>query len=592
MLGKFMISAISIIWGFNLSVQAQEATRELAEQAANIVGIGREGLCSSCHATSSERTLERWATATRRVDDCLQIGSSQDKLKCISDNELNEAFTLSAAQLGFYSTALHLPVISTLIEDSFQTDVAQNILEEIKINALMPFQSDKPLSANEVDTLIKWSRLGMPYLNELLEHEQTQSNSCKQTFSDALTDHIVAMKYDSWRSRNEAEGLPMFACSTDGSCFRQQRNGRDIFPDVSTDEAKRSWKFDPDTEMRVLTSLRSYSLHYWIRSSPDGRFVGFGGRPSGIIDLQSLLAPTARERVIEVSALYDPGFFPDNSGFMFQGNGTGLCNMSILKNSRTTSITFRESACTRLIRGNQIPLYQAVGASLNGGDYLAVTSSYLRDAGTTSTLSEHIPSEDIAVASSNFMMIHPLAYNGETWVRKASQRFRTPYEIDWVISNTNELLISRTQTRHDGIIRSNGYNIYQLSKSSSGQYQTNQVAQLCVDGLKGDFSLDDRFFVTYSYIRPDHWRLLGYSSANDPVFRAKLRNGSANVYLFDLYTKRRYTITNVGARQYALYPHFRSDGWIYFEIYDMANNTRLILASNAAILAEKATPIP
>ena len=45
-------------------------------------------------------------------------------------------------------------------------------------------------------------------------------------------------------------------------------------------------------------------------------------------------------------------------------------------------------------------------------------------------------------------------------------------------------------------------------------------------------------------------------------------------------------ITNVAPGQYALYPHFRSDGWIYANVRDDNVGHEYIVASDAALLAE------
>jgi hypothetical protein len=39
----------------------------------------------------------------------------------------------------------------------------------------------------------------------------------------------------------------------------------------------------------------------------------------------------------------------------------------------------------------------------------------------------------------------------------------------------------------------------------------------------------------------------------------------------------------MGAGQYALYPHFRSDGWIYFLVRDHDTTKEYVLASDAAL---------
>jgi len=125
--------------------------------------------------------------------------------------------------------------------------------------------------------------------------------------------------------------------------------------------------FDGGT-LRVLRDL-GFHTTFWSRSSASGRFVAAGGVK--IIDLQQNVE-------IPVEASYDPGFFPDDSGFLFQGTsvGAGICNFSLLSRS-PSQITFREPECT----GGSLGLYQYIGAALGGGDYFAVTSQFDSDNG-------------------------------------------------------------------------------------------------------------------------------------------------------------------------------------------------------------------
>ena len=45
-------------------------------------------------------------------------------------------------------------------------------------------------------------------------------------------------------------------------------------------------------------------------------------------------------------------------------------------------------------------------------------------------------------------------------------------------------------------------------------------------------------------------------------------------------------ITEMHAGQYALYPHFRSDGWIYFLVRDDNSGREYVVASDAALMYE------
>lgn len=569
-----------------------QTSKELAQESATIIGIGREGLCSSCHAVNSLQTFQRWSEATKRVEGCLGTGSAREKLACVGQSaSLGSDFTLQAKQLGIFAAGIHVEPLKSLFKEALGESQGEALLNSLSTTTLMPLRSQYHMTSEEFTTVRSWFGADMPNLSSLLNSQNGNSSVCQESYGPELGRHLKTMALSGWKARNESEGLAMFACPPGGgACFTQTRNGVAIFPDIAESPDMKGWKVDPKVQMRVLTSIKG-RVQYWIRSSADGRFVAYGGSPSGIIDLQSLLGANPAERVISVNALYDPAFFPDDSGFVFQGSRTGICNMSILGDPSTSSISFREDSCS-LLNENRIPLYQSIGASLDGEDYLAATSHYQRDYGSISTIGEHFPSQDVAAESTNRLQLFPIQFDGEIWTRKPSQTFSTPFEIDWVMSHSNKLLISRLQGEVDeDIIRTVGYNLYTLRAGQGGEFEKNRVAQLCADGLKGDFSYDDRFFITYSYIRPEHWRALGYASEMDPEFQKKLETGAANVVLVDLFAKTRKFLTNMGPGQFAYFPHFRSDGWIYFESYDAPSAKRQVIASDAAIQAAKAVPL-
>jgi hypothetical protein len=88
-----------------------------------------------------------------------------------------------------------------------------------------------------------------------------------------------------------------------------------------------------------------------------------------VIDLQT-------NREIGADAFYDPGFFPDNSGFVLQGGQRPWCRQSLLT-SNPTHISFTESQCSSV---DVVGLYQHLGAT-SGGDYWAVNGQFVSDNG-------------------------------------------------------------------------------------------------------------------------------------------------------------------------------------------------------------------
>ena len=102
------------------------------------------------------------------------------------------------------------------------------------------------------------------------------------------------------------------------------------------------WDIAGRGRLRVLRDV-TYVTSFWTRSSPDGRFVGQGVANvdgSYVVDLQ-------RGVEVAIDTQYDPAFFPDNSGFVFQGGPRNVCAISVLT-SNPTSISMTEPACTRL----------------------------------------------------------------------------------------------------------------------------------------------------------------------------------------------------------------------------------------------------
>ena len=62
-----------------------------------------------------------------------------------------------------------------------------------------------------------------------------------------------------------------------------------------------------------------------------------------------------------------------------------------------------------------------------------------------------------------------------------------------------------------------------------------------------------------------------------------LNGNTANLFLLDLVTGESRRITDMAPGQMAVFPHFRSDGWIYFVVKN-ATSGEVIAASDAALV--------
>ncbi|MEO8182240.1 MAG: hypothetical protein ABI895_25675, partial [Deltaproteobacteria bacterium] len=62
---------------------------------------------------------------------------------------------------------------------------------------------------------------------------------------------------------------------------------------------------------------------------------------------------------------------------------------------------------------------------------------------------------------------------------------------------------------------------------------------------------------------------------------------ASNLILVDLLDGSSHVITHMDPGQYALYPHFRSDGWLYFVVRTL-DREEYFAATDAAVLLEGA----
>ena len=159
------------------------------------------------------------------------------------------------------------------------------------------------------------------------------------------------------------------------------------------------------------------------------------------------------------------------------------------------------------------------------------------------------------------MKFSPLVFDGQTWEQKEAVDVASPYEGDSVLSPSGKLVISRF-AGPDGT--SLGHMVRRVEANPSGgsyDIRINQpVRFICAPGAKSNISFDERYAVTHHY-----------------------ENGTANLFLTDLVTNNVYRITDMPADTKALFPHFRSDGWIYFLASGAQDSA---LAINAALVLE------
>lgn len=460
-------------------------------------------------------------------------------IDCLRSEPTDPNSVFAAENLGILTTGVQYGYFRRL----FRTAYGDGWLipyNRFKSRVSMPKGSHPSLSQQEYATLLAWFRNDLNDLEAVLQEAPPPSSCTDALDTTAMTAHLSAMSLDGWEALNADAGIRMYGCT-----------GADPMACFSTGVTDRSGEWGNGTgSLRQLREL-GFRTSFWMRSSADGRFVGNGGGNgvrSTITDLQN-------SRDIGIEASYDPGFFPDNSGFIFQGTsgGAGICAQGVLDSG--DPIDFTEAGCTTA-RG--INLYQHVARGLSGGDYFIINSQFTSDSARNAQTD---PSANFNASST--MKFTPMIFDGTTYQAQAAVVVDSPYEGDSVLSPSTQLVASRL-AGPGGV--SLGYMIRRVNATAfGGTYRITlsdpPIATVCGSGAKPSFSFDERFMVTHHH-EGDH----------------------SNVSLIDLSTGERIEITNMPAGFRALFPHFRSDGWFYFLVMDVAGNHEYVIASDAALV--------
>jgi hypothetical protein len=384
----------------------------------------------------------------------------------------------------------------------------------------------------------------------------------------ALT-HVAELATTGWASVNRSRSMMMYGCagaSRPLDCLAAS-------PEAADANIGRNRSAISGARLKVLYSSPSRSS-YWTRSSADGRFIARGVRVYDMVNGREISAAGAQ---------YDPAFFPDNSGFMYQPGGR-LCPMSLLTTGMPTSIAIN-SQCV----GSSVGLYEHLAASLGGEDYWASAAGTAAwdDGGRAATFQETRRNE--TWGSNAQTSISLMANTGSGFSFVAARNLTMPYQGDAVISPSARAIITRFVDTSQVY---QGYVLHRLNATHTGaaiMVSATEIARYCTVGAKPAFSYDERWVVYHHYIgrgpTADADAMeLGFANAADPGFMPYYTQGAANVYLIELRTGRRIRVTTMAAGQYALFPHFRSDGWIYFLVRTPASATEYVIASDAALL--------
>ena len=487
--------------------------------------------------------------------------AAKDRVKLFRLDPAQSDSPYAPVRLGIYSAASHLGWFQDTFKQAFPEGQGGNTNDtwaleygKFKSRTSMPKGNHPRLEQKQFDVVAEWFARGLPRMSSYIAPD-TGPTSCTPSIAPAVGAHVSDMAVNGWAAQNRQANLAMFRL--DGLPTAQSKS-------YGTGWAKRG-------DLRILKEL-TYNTYYWMRSSPDGRFIAngrTGGDGAAIEDLQT-------GKIMSVKAAYDPGFFPDNKAWMFQGTpiGAGFCKMSLLQ-SNPDRIDFSESACSSV---ESVSLYQHLGQGLNGGDYFVINSQFTSD-NPTGTVTRD-PSAGFGAAAT--LKLTPMVFDGTHYVGKTPVTTNAPYEGDSVLSPSSKLAISRFGNENGQL----GYVVRKITTAPSGSsytVTTQEIGRYCVQGAKPSFSFDEKYFVTHDYVGPNDWQDLGFSSANDGTFKEMLEKGTANIVLVNTVTGARTRVTNMKPGQYAIFPHFRSDGWFYFLVRDKGAGKEYAVASDAAL---------
>jgi len=538
----------------------------LAREALRLMGAveaGGSNSCHDCHGITREsighfRELSDTAWSTCFTDLAVTTPVAAERvISCF-----RAAGNYSAGKLGIYSTGAYFEWFRYVFQR------ARGAAWEADYNAFVARVGMSPRGHTrwtqaEFDLVTEWFLRGTPQVETILLPPPPPPD-CTSSVGPEVAAIVDESALTGWSARNRAASILMHGCagaSTASECLG-------TYPLASDRAIGAGWSVIAGSRARILFEM-NYASSYWTRSSADGRFVAHGGSPDGsgaaFIDLQ-------RGVVIGAVASYDPGFFPDNSGFLFQGGGTSLCEQSVLSVGAPTRITFTEPGCTT---ASSIGLYQHMGASLDGGDYFAVNSAWSGDNGGGADPTLFL---DAGASVTFIAMIN----SGAGFVEDGSTRVAIPWEGSAVLSPSARTLVTQIANSAAEPV---GYVLRRIDVTRSGSGPRTialpEIARYCVPGGKPAISLDDRWLVTHHRATDADAIDLGFTGPTDPGF-APYRNVS-NVYLVELATGVTTRITRMAPGQQALFPHFRSDGWLYY-IVKTGTLPEYVVATDAAIV--------
>ena len=622
------------------------------------------GSASAWHSVTKTELLN-WAKSTREMTQCFAFNlDAKKQISCFQEG--GEFTSNSIKKLGMWRVVAKYEPLKKLFADAYGDDADDKYQDFLKgggsvVKPQMPTPDDnlqgKALSEEDSVKLVTiFSSASTPRAIEAYFGGTTEeAHTCTPMVSDEYKKHLENMEYSSWRARLLAESPRSFyGCNYTSSdfssgtlkdilrkpinkCFQRGQNVENPGLRRTFENWEKTWSEGWDRavdetgtfltqKIVVLSDLQGCTTTFWMRSSPDGRYVGNGNSECDSPDFgqdasrsQGFFIDLKHNKMIGVNAPYDPGFFPDNNGFTFISQGAAyFCNMEGLNPGAANPSQvpgFFEIKKGKYCSESTMGVYQHVGAAVDPNDpqYTVVRGSYENDDGGTWNYVRDPTVESFT--KETYADLYKLCENSKcgsaglstenTFGVSNKYRIPIPNEGDFGISPSSMILTSRISPG-DGAATQLGYGLRTYKLNSTDDYNLNEsklVGRVCIRGGKASMSFDERFLVTHHYTdgktyqvqkgnqtrTHSDWsefnRALGdneFTGPEDPEFEKYIEK-SSNIWLADLKTGKSYRLTFMNPGQFALYPHFRADGWMYFLVRDKTNRKDFVVASDAAL---------
>ncbi len=579
-------------------------------------GGGGTACAGACHGSGpwhsavGKDQVKKWGKKMQDTQACFDATADfKQKRLCLLANPADANSPYDHAKLGFYRAGVRTSHFRKMFTASFGIVQGRTKWREFANASIMPEKAAEgaQMSNADFEKLRKWVVGGMKKLDEAFGGEVVDpiGGECVDESTDELKAHIEKMKTEGWGWKNvNSEQVSMFGCperqgeydelGSPLECFMDDAR----FPLAHQQAFAKSWaeKHSPTgtaitQRIRIVKELPFQST-FWLRSSADGRFTSSGlrfGVPEGLSTIPGTsdgfiadLKDPARP-YIGVTGPYDPGFFPDNKGwtFMTGGDGAYFCSQALLEDPSTKFVDL--AAETTYCGKSDMSVYQHVGAMLGGGDYFVVRSdNYANDDGSVGDYLND-PSVEPFAKDNSIMELYPMQESGTKFKIQEAVKIPLVREGDFGISPSAAIITSRIANKVGGGAKQVGYRLRTFDIATK---TTKAVGTVCLKGGKATMSFNERVFATHHYTDKDDAKNLRMEPT-DPKF-TELVSNSANIWVQDLKNpKQKLRLTKMGKGQFALYPHFRADGWLYFLVRDINTQKDYVVASDAAIRMQK-----